>query len=69
VGWEESGMGYISLSLHKQGRRMANDDDVLVHRLVAMSLTAMWHLVLHRVDVASARSRGDVAFLRCWGVL
>jgi hypothetical protein len=45
---------------------MANNIVVLVRRLVAMSLTAMWHLPLHRVDMAIAHSRGDVA--RCCSV-
>jgi hypothetical protein len=63
VGWEEGGMGSIPLSQYKQQRRMTNDVVVLVRRLDATSLTVMWHLASHHVDVARARSLGDVAFL------
>jgi hypothetical protein len=52
IGWEEGGMG----TYHCDNITTTNDEIVIIRRLVATSLTATWHLALHRVDVAGARS-------------
>jgi hypothetical protein len=46
-----------------------NDDIVVVRRLVATSLTVTWHTLHSVVLTWQALVPGDVAFLRCWGVL
>jgi len=38
-----------------------NNDIVIIHCLVATSLTAMWHLHFGHVNVASTPAFGDVA--------